>query len=133
MWALPRSHCTPRNYLQSCAIHVLHTPILSCCHSTKSCHSLGQWPLESVWKGFTQPYTLLLYVYTNHKLPHLMALHNHNHWLPSNDFMHLLMWCPKVRRMGNPGDSDKIYFSIPGVSEMALLTLGNSDITFCNK
>ncbi len=35
--------------------------------------------------------------------------------------------------MGNPGESDKIYFNTSGDSDMALLTVGNSDIEFCNK
>ncbi len=35
--------------------------------------------------------------------------------------------------MGNPGDCDERHFAIPGDSDMALLTLENSDVEFCNK
>ncbi len=35
--------------------------------------------------------------------------------------------------MSNPGDSAKRHLSTPGASDMALLTMGNSDIEFWNR
>ncbi len=61
----------------------------------------------------------------------MMATYNSRHLMDQS--MHQSMGHPGVGRRGNPGVLMKDISPLPGDLDIALLTLGNSDIEFCNK